>query len=238
MGADLVTGLLVRGLRKHYGDFRLEIDELAVSSGKCVALVGENGAGKTTLMRCVMNFIRDYEGEVLIGGERYTGREKGVAGAIGYVSESVDLMEDLTVSDHVALAQAISPAWDPAAADRLIDSLALSRRKVAKHLSRGNRVKLGLVLALSRRPRVLVLDEPTSGLDPLVREVVVGAICNLRGSAATLISSHILDDVRQLADTIAIIRGGRLVDLRPNTASLDELRTDVVRMLKEGREPR
>jgi ABC-2 type transport system ATP-binding protein len=203
-----------------------------------VALVGENGAGKTTLMRCVMNFTRDYEGEVLIGGERYTGREKGVAGAIGYVSESVDLMEDLTVSDHVALAQALSPAWDPAAADRLIRSLDLARHKQAKHLSRGNRVKLGLVLALSRRPAVLVLDEPTSGLDPLVREVVVGEICNLRGSAATLISSHILDDVRQLADTIAIIRGGRLVDLRPNTASLDELRTDVVRMLKEGREPR
>lgn len=99
-------------------------------------------------------------------------------------------------------------------------------------------MKLGLVLAFSRRPTVLVLDEPTSGLDPLVREAVVSEVRRLRDSTATLISSHILDDVRELADTIAIIRAGRVVELRPNTASLDELRTDVVRLLKEGREAR
>lgn len=132
MVANPVIGLLVRGLRKQHGDFRLEIDELVVSSGKCVALVGENGAGKTTLMRCVMNFIRDYEGDILICGERYTGREKNLAGAIGSVSEAVDLIEDLTVSDHLALARALSPSWDQQTADRLMASLDLVRHKQAK----------------------------------------------------------------------------------------------------------
>jgi ABC-2 type transport system ATP-binding protein len=153
---------------------------------------------------------------------------------IGYMTEEVALIEDLTAEDHLRLAEGLSPTWSAKMAAHLTEALDLARSKPAKHLSRGNRVKLGLVLALSRAPKVVVLDEPTSGLDPVAREVVINEIRRLRESqVATLISSHILDDVRELADAIAVIKAGRIVGMRSNTVELDRLRTDVLRLLKK-----
>ena len=200
-------------LKKEYDEFTLEIPEFSLAKGEIMALVGENGAGKTTLIRCLTNIIRDYSGDVYVEGQVYTGTQKDLTAKIAYMSEEIRLMEDLSVRDHLELARHLTFNWDENECRRLIEILKVKTKVKVKKLSRGNRVKLGIILALARRPEILILDEPTSGLDPIIRELVLEEIKRQKESGtAVLVSSHLLDDIESTADRISIIKNGQIIE--------------------------
>ena len=185
----------------------------AVEPGRVFALLGPNGAGKTTTIRALMNILRPSSGRATVLG--VDSRRLGASefAAIGYVSENQKLPGWMTVDDLLAYCRPLYPTWDDALCARLTAEFELPRGTKINRLSRGMRVKAALVCSLAYRPRLLVLDEPFSGLDPVVRDDLVHGVLELAGQEqwTVFLSSHDLDEVERLVDTVAFIDGGRLV---------------------------
>lgn len=204
----------VHGLKKRFGSFELQIPELQLERGVVLGLVGQNGAGKSTLIKVLMNLIYPDAGEVDLLGMRQPVDEISIKQRIGYVSESPAFYEELTVGAMSKLVSSFYPDWDPGLYQKYLAKFELEPKKRVKQLSKGMKVKLGVLLALSHRPELLILDEPTSGIDPVMRrellEEIVAVIQDERKTV--LFSSHITQDVEQIADYIAILQAGQLVE--------------------------
>jgi len=184
-----------------------------VAPGTVFALLGPNGAGKTTTIRTVMNILRPSGGAATVFGVDSRQLAARELATIGYVSENQALPLWMTVDDLLAYCKPFYPSWDDALAARLVAEFDLPRGRKLGRLSRGMRIKAALVSSLAYRPRLLVLDEPFGGLDPVVRDDLVHGVLELAGQEqwTVLISSHDLDEVERLADTIGFMDGGRLV---------------------------
>jgi ABC-2 type transport system ATP-binding protein len=192
----------------------------AVQPGTVFALLGPNGAGKTTTIRALMNILRPSGGEARVLGtdSRHLGPDE--LQTIGYVSENQELPAWMTVAELLAYCRPFYPTWDERLCRKLTDDFELPGGVRIGRLSRGMRVKAALVSALAYRPRLLILDEPFSGLDPVVRDDLVHGVLERAGEEqwSVLISSHDLDEVERLVDTVAFLDGGRLVVCEPMTA--------------------
>lgn len=195
---------------------------LSVPRGIVFGLVGVNGAGKTTLIRHILGLLRAQSGTVRVFGLDPATDPAGVLGRIGYLSEEPDLPGWMRVGELFRYTRAFYPNWDQAFADELSESFAIDLKAMVKHLSKGQRARTGLVLALAHRPELLVLDEPSSGLDPIVRQDILGAIIRtIADEGRTVVfSSHLLHEVERVADQVAMINGGRVVF----SGSLDEIK--------------
>ncbi len=211
----------LNGLIKTYPGFKLGPLDLRIEAGRAHALIGPNGAGKTTLLDLLAGISRPAAGQV-----RVLGRRQGPLNAarnvdVGYATDSQPFYENWTGRKNLELIAGFHPAWSSELAAQLVQRLEVQLDKKVNTLSRGNRVKLALVSALAKQPRLLLLDEPTSGLDPLVKSEVLDVLFEyLSGDGPTLIySTHILSDVSRLADELAFIRDGRLIQ----RASRDDL---------------
>ena len=185
----------------------------SVREGSLFALLGPNGAGKTTTIRMLMNIVRPSSGDATVLGvdaRRLGPREFQ---AIGYVSENQRLPSWMTAAQLFAFCRPLYPTWDDALCRKLIEAFDVPLDTRIARLSRGMRVKAALVSSLAYRPRLLVLDEPFSGLDPIVRDDLIRGVLELAGEErwSVLISSHDLDEVERLVDTVAFIEAGRLV---------------------------
>jgi ABC-2 type transport system ATP-binding protein len=141
----------------------------------------------------------------------------GVLSRIGYLSEENDLPGWMRVDEIVRYARAFYPAWDDAYAEELRRAFALDPVARIKDLSRGQRARLGLLLALAYRPELLVLDEPSSGLDPVVRRDILAAIIRTIADEGrtVLFSSHLLEEVERVADHVTMISAGAIVMSAP-----------------------
>jgi Cu-processing system ATP-binding protein len=203
-------------IHKRYGAATAIADlSLTVEQGEVLALVGPNGAGKTTLIRVLLGLVRPTSGTVRVGG--YDLQRDGVAARLllGYLPQRAVLYGNLTVHENLAfLAQlrSVSPA-------RIAEALALVRLepmadRPVRTLSGGMLQRLGLAQALLADPPVLVLDEPTVSLDPQSTVEFKQLLRALHaGGTTVLLSSHILGDVQELADRVAILDHGHLVAL-------------------------
>ena len=185
---------------------------LQVPAGSLFAFVGPNGAGKTTTIKCLLNLLKPTSGKAFVLGtdsRRIGPRELA---RIGYVSENQDLPDWMTVDQLIAYVRPFYPTWDGALCRTLRRDLDLTSRLPVQSFSRGMRMKAALLVSLAYRPELVVLDEPFSGLDPLARDELVRALLELTGERTwtTLISSHDIDEVERLADTIAFINQGRI----------------------------
>lgn len=191
----------------------------AVQPGAVFALLGPNGAGKTTTIRALMNILRPSGGEARVLGtdSRQLGQDE--LQTIGYVSENQELPTWMTVAQLLAYCRPFYPTWDERLCRKLIDDFELPTGMRIGRLSRGMRVKAALVSALAYRPRLLILDEPFGGLDPVVRDDLVHGVLERGGEEqwSVLISSHDLDEVERLVDSVAFLDGGRLVLCEPLT---------------------
>src|SRR5207249_1810951 len=154
----------------------LEHVQLSVPRGVVFGLVGVNGAGKTTLIKHILGLLRAQAGTVRVFDRDPAIDPAGVLVRIGYLSEEPDLPGWMQVGELFRYTRAFYPNWDQAFANELGESFALDLKAKVKHLSKGQRARTGLVLALAHRPELLVLDEPSSGLDPIVRRDILGAI--------------------------------------------------------------
>jgi ABC-2 type transport system ATP-binding protein len=172
---------------------------LGLEEGSVFGLVGPNGAGKTTLVKTLMNIIEPTRGRASVLGT--SSRRLGPAEfqQIGYVSESQDLPDWMTVGYLMDYLKPFYPRWDDARARELLTQFELPLNRKLKHLSRGMRMKAALASSLAYRPRLLVLDEPFSGLDPLVREEFVQGLVEAAEETTMLISSHDLAEIESFA---------------------------------------
>ena len=205
--------LRVEGLQASYGAAQALFDvSLQAGEGEFVTLMGRNGMGKTTTIRMLLGLIRPTRGEATVLGEPLRFGRIGRRAEIGYLPGDLALYDRMTgeqVLAHLAsLRGGVRPERYRALAERL--GLDLSRR--TRDLSRGNRQKIGVVQAFMHWPRLLVLDEPTSGLDPLVQQEFQALVREAVDFGATVfLSSHVLAEVEQLADRVAIVDDGRLL---------------------------
>jgi ABC-2 type transport system ATP-binding protein len=209
----------LRGVGKRYRYFSLAGVDLEVARGRSLGVVGQNGAGKSTLLRIVMGLVRADGGSVEVLGLAMPAAERAIKSAVGFVSEDMALYRGATLRTHMDLVRSFYPEWDEAHAAALLDRFELKAEQKTGGMSRGQQVKAMLLLALARRPELLVLDEPTAGLDPLVRLDVLRELSAARDDGRTVIfSSHRGDDVAGLADDVVFIHAGRVVGRGPAAA--------------------
>jgi ABC-2 type transport system ATP-binding protein len=200
----------LNGLTKRYGNFTAVDDvSLNVAEGSICGLLGPNGAGKTTTFKCLLGFAKPSGGTIAIEGAPVT---PATFESLAYVPERATLYDDLTIADHLELYRRSYKKYDGARAHELLAVFELDPGRRAKRLSKGMRTAVALTLAFSIRPRVLILDEPSSGLDPVhqrnVLDLMIDAAAN---GAAVLFSSHQVGQVERAADSVAIMKRGKLI---------------------------
>jgi ABC-2 type transport system ATP-binding protein len=204
----------VRHLRREFGaKVALKNVSLTVPEGCVYGLVGGNGAGKTTLIRHLLGLFRPQFGEVRIFGYDPCAAPEIVLARLGYLSEDRDIPLWMRVDELISYTRAFYPRWDHTYAEELVAAFDLPRTQRVKSLSRGQLARLGLLLALSYRPDLLVLDEPSSGLDPVVRRDILGAVIRTVADEGrtVLFSSHLLDEVDRVADRVCMLHAGQVV---------------------------
>jgi ABC-2 type transport system ATP-binding protein len=198
--------------RRFGGKTALDGVTLQVPRGGVYGLVGANGAGKTTLIRHILGLLRAEHGTVRVFGLDPVADPVGVLSRIGYLSEENDLPGWMRVDELITYSRAFYPKWDDAYAEQLRTMFGLDAAARVKTLSKGNKARLGLLIALAYRPELLVLDEPSSGLDPIVRRDILEAVIRTIADEGrtVLFSSHLLDEVERVADHVTMIADGRI----------------------------
>lgn len=210
MGTPIVV---TRGLTKRYGrTLALHDLDLEIVRGEVFGYLGPNGAGKTTTLRLLMGLLRPTAGSAQIDGLDTWAESVGVRRRVGYLSGEPALYGRMSGRQHVDFLGHLRKAQTSAAADRFAERLVLDLDRPAQELSKGNRQKLALVLALMAEPELLVLDEPTGGLDPLAQQEFYAILQEHKASGRTvLLSSHVLSEVQRIADRVGVLRAGELI---------------------------
>lgn len=214
------------GVSKRYTYFSLENIHLELPTGSIMGFIGANGAGKSTTIRILMGLVHQDAGSVRVLGHAMPADQAAAKLDIGFVSEDMRLYGQATLAWHMDFLRPIYPRWDQSYAESLARRFDLKPQQKIKGLSHGQRVKAALLLALARRPRLLVLDEPTTGLDPVARvEVLDELMAALADEERTILfSSHNTLDVEQISDQITFIDRGRIIDSDNKEAFLDRWR--------------
>jgi ABC-2 type transport system ATP-binding protein len=210
-------------LSKSYGEHRGIVDvDLEVGEGEVFGFLGPNGAGKTTTIRTVLDLIRPTSGKAFVFDIESTVDPVAIHRRIGYIPGEFALYDRLTGGQTIEYFANLRGGVDRAYRDKLIQALDVDPSRRFKEYSKGNKQKVGLVIALQHRPELLILDEPTSGLDPLVQQSFYGLVREAQEEGRTVfLSSHILSEVERTCDRVAIIRDGRLVKVDRTDALRD-----------------
>ena len=213
-----------RKLTKSFKGFTLDRLSLVLPSGCILGLIGENGAGKTTAIKLLLGILKADSGSASVLGQDISGDMGRVKEEIGVVLDEPGLPEKLTVKQLGNIMPNIYKSWSREDFSAYIRRLDLPEDKPYKDFSRGMKMKLGLALALSHKPRLLLLDEATSGLDPVVRDDVTDLLLDFTRDEghSVLISSHIVSDLEKVCDYIAFLHKGKLMLLEEKDVLLSE----------------
>lgn len=208
-----MNALEIKDLCKTYPTFSLNHLNLTIPCGCIVGLIGENGAGKSTTMKLILDMIRKDSGSIQIFGKDNQTHLRALKEDIGVVLDEVGLSGCLTPIQIANIMRHTFQNWDDTAYQYYLSSLSLPKAKKFKEFSRGMKMKLGIAIALSHHPKLLLLDECTSGLDPVVRDEVLDLFSEFTRdeSHAILISSHIVSDLEKICDYIAFLHQGNLL---------------------------
>lgn len=201
--------------------------DLAVPAGAVYGLVGQNGAGKSTVLRLLLGLLRRHEGRVEVLGRDPQADPVAVKARTGYVAESLEIYEWMTVEELLGFVASYRADWDRELASRLRERFGLAPDRRVGELSRGQRAMTGLLLALAFRPDLLLLDEPTSGLDVTARRLFYETVlAEYQAEGGTiLIASHQVHEIAGLVDHLGVLRDGRL----EISAPLEDLQQSVRR---------
>lgn len=205
--------LEVKGLTKKYKDFSLDDISFSIPPGFIMGYIGKNGAGKTTTLSAITHLIKADAGEIYLEGITFqedpvTYREK-----IGYVGDASYFPAELTRSDIRIILKNFYQSFDEQKFEDYMEKWELPKNLKIKKYSRGMKVKLMFASALSRDTRILILDEATNGLDPMVRREILDLLQEYieDGKRSVLFSTHILEDLQNIADYIYFIDSGKKV---------------------------
>jgi ABC-2 type transport system ATP-binding protein len=213
-----MNAIEIRELTRLSGKTRA-VDSISfdVPEGTIFGLLGANGAGKSTLLKLIAGHLRPTSGSVTVLGRPVTPGDSSQWLRMGYVSQSRYLPGWMTGAECLRFARAMRPEWDDAKVEQLVARLAVPLNVKVRELSRGHYVRLQIGLALAHNPEVILLDEPTSGLDPAGRHELLGLLIDeigLRGRTVVF-STHLVEDVERLADSVAILDHGRIAASGP-----------------------
>jgi ABC-2 type transport system ATP-binding protein len=214
------------GVGKNYRFFTLSNIDLQVPQGQIMGLIGPNGAGKSTTIRILMGLVHQDCGDVRVLGHRMPVEQVAAKWDIGFVSEDMRLYESMTLGWHMSFMQSVFPNWDDAYGLKLLKRFGLRAEQKLGGVSHGQRVKATMLLALARRPKLLILDEPTTGLDPVARHEILRELTDvmLDDGRSILFSSHNTQDVEQISDQITFIDRGKIIDSMDKEIYLDRWR--------------
>lgn len=204
----------IKGLTKIYnGSPAVNSLNLEIDKGSIFSFLGPNGAGKTTTIKMLLGLIYPDGGEGKILGYDIGKGSIKIRENIGYVSETQNLYDYMTVKEIIAFTQGAYPKWDEKIVKKYLDLFELSINRKVKALSKGMRTQLGLILALGPQPELLILDEPTSGLDPIKQKEFLKTIVEqvVETGQTVFFSSHHLWEAERLADRVGIISKGKMV---------------------------
>jgi ABC-2 type transport system ATP-binding protein len=201
-------------LTKRYGAHpALQQLDMCVPAGALFGFLGPNGAGKTTTIRLLLGLLRATDGRAVVLGHDPWSDGPALRRAVGYLPGDVRLYDGLTGRDTLRFFDAArkADAWHEV--ERLRERFDLNLDRRVREYSRGMKQKLGLIIAMMHKPRLLILDEPTTALDPLIREVLYAELrAVVQAGRTVLFSSHTLAEVEALCDEVAILRAGKLVE--------------------------
>ena len=185
-------------LTKSYGSHRGIIDvDLHVDEGEVFGFLGPNGAGKTTTIRTLLDLIRPTSGRALVFGIESSANPVAIHRRVGYIPGEFTLYDRLTGGQTLEYFANLRGGVDATYQRSLIERFELDPSRRFREYSKGNKQKVGVIVALQHRPELLVLDEPTSGLDPLVQQTFFATLREaVQGGGSTVfLSSHILSEV-------------------------------------------
>lgn len=200
-----------------------------VPRGSVFGVIGPNGAGKSTLMRALLDIIRPTRGRATILGTDSRQAGPDLRRRIGFLPGELILEGRVTGRRLLRHYADISGPVSAGYIDELAQRLHLDLDRAVRKLSKGNRQKLGIMQAFMHRPELLILDEPTSGLDPLMRQEFLAMVQEARSAGQTVfLSSHVVSEIQQAADEVAILRDGRIAAIN----TVEELRASAIRHLR------
>lgn len=207
----------------------LENVSLEIPRGQTLALLGRNGAGKTTLIRMLLGLLKPDGGSMEVDGCDPSRDAIELRRRVGYLAEDQTMYGWMTPIELCHFLTPFYPAWNQEVADDYLERFHIPRHQRIEQLSKGQNVKLGLILALAHQPDVVILDDPALGLDTIARkEFNRDLIEHLQAAGRTvLFSSHLLDEVEAVADAVAILDGGRII----RQSSTETLRSEVKRIV-------
>lgn len=216
----------MKKVHRYLPDFYLQVDEFFLPEGHILGLVGPNGAGKSTLIKMLLNLVHPDAGAIKVLGRRQPESEIDIKQRVGYVSDEPVFYDDSTVQWTTKFVSQYYPTWDPDECRRLLARWEIDPKRRIKELSRGGKVKLALTLAMAHRPRLLLLDEPGTGVDPVSRRQMLEEMAAFvsDGDRSILFSSHVTGDVEQIADYVAFMIRGRIVEWDEKDALLSRWR--------------
>jgi ABC-2 type transport system ATP-binding protein len=206
--------LRIKGLSKSFGRKSVLKDfDLTVESGRVYGLLGCNGEGKTTLARILMGVIPADGGEVFFKGQRISYGQSAYKRDLGYVPEDPFFYGDMTVRRLLDFNARFYPKWDRKRAAADLEHFDLDPKACIGTLSRGQKLKLGLAVALAAAPELLILDDPTSGLDvPTRQDFLRDVIRELAASGTTvLFGTHLVHELERIVERLLVLKGGRLI---------------------------
>lgn len=208
-----------RDLSKYYGNvLALNHIDLSLESGRIVGLLGPNGSGKTTLLKIANGLLTPSSGEILLDGMKPGKETKAI---VSFLPDASYLPDWMNIDSLLGLFQDFFADFDVKRAQEMMEQLGLSRKSRLKTLSKGNKEKVQLILAMSRQAQIYFLDEPIGGVDPAARDYILSTIIqNYSENALVLLSTHLIADVERVLDEAVFLDRGSVVCHR----EVDEIR--------------
>lgn len=212
--------LQLNGLEKSYGSkLVLKNINFTIEAGKIVGLLGPNGSGKTTIIKAINGLLQLDKGMILVDEKSPSKETKAI---VSYLPDVSYLNDTMRIADVLSLFQDFYQDFDRDKAERLLSDLGLNDSDRLKHLSKGNKEKVQLVLVMSRKAKLYILDEPIGGVDPAARDYILKTIItNYSEDASVLISTHLISEVESILDDVIFIKDGEVL----LQGDADDLRT-------------
>ena len=223
----------VQHLTKRYGS-HTAVDDLSFTAepGKIYGFLGPNGAGKSTTIRSMLGFLRYEKGSIQILGKDAVKQHEQILREVGYMPSEAMFYPGMTVKEVIRLAADMRKLDCRQESEALCERLQVDVTKKVSELSLGNRKKVSIVCAMQHKPKLFIFDEPTSGLDPLMQTTFFSLIDEyVKAGATCLLSTHVLSEVKNYCDRVAIMKEGRLmcVDTVENLTRSNAKRIKMVR---------